>query len=156
MVSNLETAIMSADLTRHHIPIETEEEKRVGDDKEKQQDFLIGQIQSDLSSLSGHLFGANGSKGVLERIEDSLNGVLKGQEEIKDDISCMNNQHLADVARIEAKTRENEKDINKVADMIRAKKKRWEGISDKAIAAIVALIIGGLFSLLILGVKVSI
>jgi chromosome segregation ATPase len=64
--------IMKANLDHRHIPITVEEERPVSDTEDKQQNFYIRELQVELASLTGTLFGREGNNGRLGSIERAI------------------------------------------------------------------------------------
>jgi hypothetical protein len=116
--NNLETAIMSADLTLEHIPIEVEEEKKMPDDTKQ----WLNMLRDEFSSLKGWLAGSEGQGGVLNDIKDDLVNLERGQRQIEDKLSSMVNTQIRDKAEADAKIAEVKADVNAVGNIAREAK----------------------------------
>lgn len=111
----LETAIMSADLTRHHIPIEVEEIKVAGEKDNVMQQML----RSEFDGLKSWLVGPDGHGGVLDGIKEELSELKTGQRQIEDQQTTMITAQIRDRADLEALIAINKNDINEVGTIAR-------------------------------------
>jgi hypothetical protein len=119
----LETAIMSADLTRHHIPIDVEEFKEMSDETKQ----WVSILRDEFSGLKAWLTGPDGSGGVLDGIKEDLNMLERGQKQIEEQLSSIVNTQLRDRAEIEAKVDRVKHDVNNLGEKVRDNRDRIEG-----------------------------
>ena len=119
-MNDLETAINSADLTRHHIPVEVEEERHiVGDDTK----VWVNLMREEFAGMKAWLSGPDGQSGVLASIKDHLEKLEKGQRQIEDQLSCMASVQIRDKAELDAKIVGVKNDVDSVGNLARGARK---------------------------------
>jgi len=124
-LSQLEIDILGADLRKHNIPVTVKEIKAVAEDvKQLRADLDKVATQAsmnanDISRLTGHLIGHEGSGGgVLDRLEKGQETLLTAVESIKDSMKGMTNMHLRDVNELGNKITENSTAIEHVSEKL--------------------------------------
>lgn len=99
--------ILASDL-RYSPKLDVKDEKL--DSKEKQQDFYIQELQQDLCSMRGHLFGVNGNNGKIGHIIEMQRQTLEEMRQFTQAINSIDNrvQRIEDTGKFEAEHQEND------------------------------------------------
>jgi len=65
------------------------ESREMLEEKERQQDFYIQQLQQDIATMTGELFGRNGSGGFTGEVRDGLKEIKNSQTTLQKSINCL-------------------------------------------------------------------
>jgi hypothetical protein len=121
---------MSADLTRHYIPVEVEEIKEMAPTEANRitrLEMQFNEFREKFSTFMGALRGDDGQGGLLPEIKQSLEELKVGQRQMEDQMSTMASTQIRDRADLEALINGNKNDINAVGEIARTNRENLKG-----------------------------
>lgn len=111
----LDNAIMSANLTRQHIPVDVEEEERKVDDSR----VWLTMMREEFLILKTELSGSDGKGGILGEIKDDVSKLEKVNHHIDEKLSTLITAQIRDKAELDSKIVNVKSDIDKVGNIAR-------------------------------------